>query len=732
MLLVVERAATRAVFRSQIVVCVFIATIIPLGVAAYQIQSGAGLFDAGGFGRATGTFTHSNPMAAFMTLVVVMAFAHIVYSDDLRVRAWSGIAMAAASGGLIVTYTRSGWLAAILGVLVIAGTKGRRYVGYAAAAVLIVLITVPGVSSRFSDLSEESTSRGEPSNSLTWRAEYWAESLDLAHASPITGIGLKQVAAQSEEGKQPHNDFLRAYVEMGFVGLGAYSWMIWQFLNTARRGVRVTRHGTARDRAFAIGFAGCAAAYVLMCFVANLMSQVVVGLYFAAFAGAAAAIVSAHRGWRDPSTDEESDTDEDRGGGDAVRILHVNKFLHRKGGAEGYMLDLAELQRPARARRRLLRHGPPQQRPGQRRRGGVVRRVRPAARGCAGEGEARGPDDLVAPGRLGDGGRHRGVPPRRRARAQHLPPAVAVGGARRRAARPSRGADHARLQARLPDLQVPRPRQAVHGLHHQGAVGGRTPRVQRLARRRAPWPRSRSRCTGRFGAYDGVRRFISPSRFLAEQMTAAGIYPERIRVQSNFTDLSVAPRTGDPTRGAVFAGRLSDEKGVDTLIRAGGEGRPDPGPPARRRGAARDRRRRPGARRSGVAGREGSARAGPLPRAPGRPALQDLIRSAGLSVVPSRWHENQPLAVLESFALGVPVLGTDLGGLPEMVDDETGWVVPANDDEAMAAALVRALTDPWGTHQRGIYARKRVEERHGPTAHLASIESIYQEAGVAS
>jgi len=67
-----------------------------------------------------------------------------------------------------------------------------------------------------------------------------------------------------------------------------------------------------------------------------------------------------------------------------------------------------------------------------------------------------------------------------------------------------------------------------------------------------------------------------------------------------------------------------------------------------------------------------------------------------------------------------------------MVDDETGWVVPANDDEAMAAELVRAFSDPWATHQRGIYARKRVEERHAPATHLKAIESIYEEAGVAS
>jgi O-antigen ligase len=310
MFLVVERAAVRGIFRSQIVAVVMLASVLPLAVAAYQIKSGADLFDAGGFGRATGTFTHSNPMAAFMALVVVMAFAHVVHSDNRRVQVWCGVAMAAASVGLFVTYTRAAWLAAILGILVVAGAKGRRWVGAAAAVLLIVLLTVPGATSRFSDLSDETTSRGEPSNSLSWRVEYWAEALDLAHASPVTGIGLKQVATQSEEGKQPHNDFLRAYVEMGVVGLAAYLWMIWQFINTGRRAARVTRDGPARDRAFAIGFGGCAAGYVLMCLVANLMSQVVVGVYFVAFAGGAAAIVTARNGWRDEKSDDE-DQDED-------------------------------------------------------------------------------------------------------------------------------------------------------------------------------------------------------------------------------------------------------------------------------------------------------------------------------------------------------------------------------------------------------------------------------------
>jgi len=294
MMLVVERAAARARFRRQVVAAVAAAAVVPLIVAAWQMWTGAGLFDAGGFSRARGTFTHSNPLAAFLALLVIMTFAQVVHLRAARPRFYASGICVVAGIGLFATYTRAAWLAAVLGIAVIAASRGRRWLGGVVVILLVLLVTVPGVGSRFSDLTKESTSRGEPSNSLTWRAEYWGEALGL-QASPITGIGLKQVAAQSTEGKQPHNDFLRAYVEMGLIGLAAYLWLMWQVLATGVRAMRATRDGPPENRALAVGAAGVAAGYVLMSLVANLMSQVVVGLYFAAFVAVGAALVGRSR-----------------------------------------------------------------------------------------------------------------------------------------------------------------------------------------------------------------------------------------------------------------------------------------------------------------------------------------------------------------------------------------------------------------------------------------------------
>jgi len=299
MLLVVERAAARSRFRRQVLVAVAAAAVVPLAVAAWQIATGAGLFDAGGFSRARGTFTHSNPLAAFLALLVIMTFAQVVHHRSLRPRIYATAVFLVAGVGLFATYTRAAWLAAVLGIAVVAAARGRRWLGGVVVILLVLLVTVPGVGSRFSDLTEESTSRGEPSNSLTWRAEYWGEALGL-QASPVTGIGLKQVAAQSTECKQPHNDFLRAYVEMGLIGLGAYLWLLWQVLATGVRAMRATRDGPPENRALAVGAAGVAAGYLLMSLVANLMSQVVVGLYFAAFVAVGAALVGGARSTAPP------------------------------------------------------------------------------------------------------------------------------------------------------------------------------------------------------------------------------------------------------------------------------------------------------------------------------------------------------------------------------------------------------------------------------------------------
>jgi glycosyltransferase involved in cell wall biosynthesis len=73
-------------------------------------------------------------------------------------------------------------------------------------------------------------------------------------------------------------------------------------------------------------------------------------------------------------------------------------------------------------------------------------------------------------------------------------------------------------------------------------------------------------------------------------------------------------------------------------------------------------------------------------------ALADQYRRAKICVVPSR-SDSFPLVVLEALASGTPVVGANVGGIPELiVEGETGWLVPSGDPEALARTIVRALS----------------------------------------
>ena len=107
-------------------------------------------------------------------------------------------------------------------------------------------------------------------------------------------------------------------------------------------------------------------------------------------------------------------------------------------------------------------------------------------------------------------------------------------------------------------------------------------------------------------------------------------------------------------------------------------------------------------------------------------ALHAAIRGAAFTVVPSEWYENLPLAVLESFALGTPVVGSRIGGIPEMVlGERTGVTFTPGDPLELAQALDWMEARPDRMVAMGREARRLVEERYAPEAHLERLEQLY-------
>jgi glycosyltransferase involved in cell wall biosynthesis len=98
---------------------------------------------------------------------------------------------------------------------------------------------------------------------------------------------------------------------------------------------------------------------------------------------------------------------------------------------------------------------------------------------------------------------------------------------------------------------------------------------------------------------------------------------------------------------------------------------------------------------------------------------------ASVCVVPSRQADALPRTALEAMAHGVPTVGTDVGGIPEILD-AAGWLVPAGNYGDLAAAIHDALKNPWDVSQR-LKAAEATQERFGPEAVAEAHERVYQE-----
>jgi glycosyltransferase involved in cell wall biosynthesis len=107
-----------------------------------------------------------------------------------------------------------------------------------------------------------------------------------------------------------------------------------------------------------------------------------------------------------------------------------------------------------------------------------------------------------------------------------------------------------------------------------------------------------------------------------------------------------------------------------------------------------------------------------------------LLRSAAAFVLPS-YCEGMPMSVLESMAVGMPVVTTSVGGIPELVTDGVeGRLVAAGDIDALSEAIETLLSSHDLRRQMGIAARRKVEEMFSDAGILPQLERLYRELGV--
>jgi len=216
------------------------------------------------------------------------------------------------------------------------------------------------------------------------------------------------------------------------------------------------------------------------------------------------------------------------------------------------------------------------------------------------------------------------------------------------------------------------------------------------------------------GSYEAVDMVIAPSRYMKSAI-AGRFAADRVRVISNGLDtgrIKASPRDG---HYILYLGRLSAEKGVETLLKA-------------HAGLSNGAR----LRIAGTGPLEKALRAEyPTAEFLGHvtgDALRRVMENASCVVIPSEWNENCPMSVIEAMGYGKPVVASRIGGIPELVvHGETGLLFTPGDREALQANLQLLMSDGGLRRELGVAARRRVEQRFSLGRHNKELMDVYRQ-----
>jgi glycosyltransferase involved in cell wall biosynthesis len=215
-----------------------------------------------------------------------------------------------------------------------------------------------------------------------------------------------------------------------------------------------------------------------------------------------------------------------------------------------------------------------------------------------------------------------------------------------------------------------------------------------------------------------VDLFLFASEFMArktEEFWGKDTFKwDLLRNPFDATKFAATPEGGDY---ALYFGRLIDEKGVDILVDAARRAPEVPvvivgdGPD---RGALEQRAAETGAANIRFAGPKWGEE------------MDEILSGCQYVVVPSLWHENFPYVILQSFAMGKPVVGTDRGGIPELVEHEQrGLIYPARSAAELANCMQRLWDDKSEVLRLGRNAKSYVDEEFNDNRFYDRLVEVY-------
>ncbi|MGC1456582.1 MAG: glycosyltransferase [Nitrospirota bacterium] len=224
-----------------------------------------------------------------------------------------------------------------------------------------------------------------------------------------------------------------------------------------------------------------------------------------------------------------------------------------------------------------------------------------------------------------------------------------------------------------------------------------------------------------FRKYDMIKRFIAPSMFLRDKAIAYGWNGDKIEYLPNFIDTRLIPPSTLNRGYSLYLGRLSREKGARTLLSALQDLRvktnliiAGDGPDRQAIQKIAIEKQLPVVFAGYLQGKE----------------LENILSGAKVIIMPSEWYENAPLSLLEAFAWGKPVIGSRIGGIPEMIDDGiNGYLFKQADADDLREKWTTFLNLPAEkADAMGRSARQKVESAYTAEAHYEKLIKVYKKA----
>lgn len=218
--------------------------------------------------------------------------------------------------------------------------------------------------------------------------------------------------------------------------------------------------------------------------------------------------------------------------------------------------------------------------------------------------------------------------------------------------------------------------------------------------------------------YEDIDAFITPSEYLKDKLIANGFDEKKITCIPTFT--ASKSEVSEPCIGmyGLYFGRVTEEKGVDTVVKAY-EMMPDrhvkimgddtTDEAKRLKDYIADKKIKNVEFVGFKAGEE----------------LEEIIKGARFTLIPSIWYDNLPNTALESFQYSKPVIASNIGSLPELILDGVNGYLFKPGDPGELCKKIKLLDDDDLVKEMGSASRSRLEERFAPKTHYDALLNIF-------